>query len=204
MSPPRSAGNNSDGPLKQRTIEDAISEGGGLCFYDDFLLSGVQAGTALRIMMGDGPVDADPVARKLPEDLRAELLNRPVNFRFASGLDAGVAAFEVVVREYFAPGTYTIGYMLSAETSQFLTYGEAAPLVEFLHRVGEDLLLTTKAVSNPDKWTSDLCRERALGYGSGPLLVSTFYNVPTSSVTALWASGKYRGIPWIPLLPRRQ
>jgi hypothetical protein len=48
-----------------------------------------------------------------------------------------------------------------------------------------------------------VCEDRAFGYGRiGGLTVLPF-NVPTSTVTALWMPGDVRGRPWVPLFLRR-
>jgi hypothetical protein len=78
-----------------------------------------------------------------------------------------------------------------------------AELTSFLAEVGEQLLLSTKHREEPGKWTATLCAERALGYSNAKRLIVLAYNNPTSTVTALWKSGTFRGAPWMPLFPRR-
>jgi deoxynucleoside triphosphate triphosphohydrolase SAMHD1 len=46
------------------------------------------------------------------------------------------------------------------------------------------------------------CEEHAFGYANAGGLVTTTLNVPTSTVTALWHPGLYRGQPWMPLVLR--
>jgi hypothetical protein len=46
-------------------------------------------------------------------------------------------------------------------------------------------------------------RSDALGYGGMASLMVTPFNVPSHTITALWCPGRYKALPWVPLLLRR-
>jgi hypothetical protein len=45
---------------------------------------------------------------------------------------------------------------------------------------------------------------RRLGYGNRAMLLASPFNVPTQTLTMIWASGKVDGTEWLPLMPRRK
>jgi len=71
---------------------------------------------------------------------------------------------------------------------------------DFCATVGYALL---ERIAADAGWTEHRRRASALGYSGiqGGLVFS--HNVPRSCLTLLWASGVYRGRPWIPLFPVR-
>jgi deoxynucleoside triphosphate triphosphohydrolase SAMHD1 len=86
--------------------------------------------------------------------------------------------------------------------------GLPAPLKGFLARVGADLLALYRykaddgALSLPKAKKED-CLKDALGYGNAEGLLTTIFNVPVSTITALWCPGLFERRPWMPLLLRR-
>lgn len=80
-------------------------------------------------------------------------------------------------------------------------------LFEFLGGVGTAVLAYSRFgsedVETLNKEQRKSCERDAVGYGGGQWLLATPFNVPTSTYTALWCPGIYRGKPWVPLLIRR-
>ena len=84
----------------------------------------------------------------------------------------------------------------------------APNLREFLTDVGADLLAYARygeaggaaALGDAQK---KICNSNALGYGNAEGLLTTIFNVPVSTITALWCPGLAKGAPWTPLLIRR-
>lgn len=81
-------------------------------------------------------------------------------------------------------------------------------LRSFLAEVGADLLATCRY--DKDDGIHSLrdeekrpCLGNALGYGNKAGLVVTAFNVPVSTITALWCPGIARSMPWMPLALRR-
>lgn len=187
--------------LRQKTMDEALAGSEDLCLFDDFIISGVQARVALQLLLGLDPErENEEVASPLRPEMRDRFLKKRVSFRFACGTESGVANLSSLVQSHWS-GQPDIRVMQDAASPNVEAID--ARLAQFLATVGEALLASTKGLENPAKWTQELCTERALGYGGGGLLVSTFYNTPTGTATALWSGGQYRRVPWMPLLPRR-
>ena len=81
-------------------------------------------------------------------------------------------------------------------------------LKEFLVYVGANLLAYCRygetrgpEVLNDEKRKA--CYANALGYSNAEGLLMTIFNVPVSTITALWCPGMVEQRPWMPLLLRR-
>jgi hypothetical protein len=78
-------------------------------------------------------------------------------------------------------------------------------LKKFLSDVGRHLIAEAKYNEPYDRLAeadAEDCDRRAFGYGNVGALLFTSISVPTSTVTALWQPGIYRGQPWLPLAIR--
>ena len=189
------------------SLETALSTDGGVTFIDDVLISGTQARTVLQTMLGlppDLPEEAK-LSRRLTDEEETRLRDgRHIAFRFSFATAAGIDSLRRLLEEQTLPVDVAAG-VTKAHDEELLpgAGGERARLIEFLREVGRDLLVSTKGTENPVKWTQELIEARALGYGNLALLVVPYYNCPAGTLTALWRSGVFRGVPWLPLFPRR-
>ena len=146
----------------------------------------------------------ESVADTLEPEQLARFRECELHFRFACGLSTGADQLQQLADE--AGLTADVKFMVDASDytlSKVLGEERSQELKLFLQSVGNRLLMSTKAVDDPDKWTPELCTERAVGYGNMQLLVAAFYNVPSGTITPLWSPGRYRNEDWLPLLPRR-
>lgn len=78
--------------------------------------------------------------------------------------------------------------------------------VDFLGDVGQNVLAWAKHGKEFRDLTADQkkqCKRSSLGYENVKGLAMTFRNVPVSTLTCLWAPGKYKQLPWMPLGLRR-
>jgi hypothetical protein len=66
-------------------------------------------------------------------------------------------------------------------------------------KIGADLL----SGNEPD-WPDKKVKERALGYGNRGLLLFFPYNVPSQTLTCMWADGAVGGDEWTPIMRRRK
>lgn len=191
------------GPLRQRSLRP-IPDGDSLCLFDDFLMSGKQARTAVQQLLGL-PADLDEhLADELASHEASTFRERRIHFRFAAAHTSGVCALKELISEISLQADVRAMHSIDTDTlRKAVGTEEYDELSAFLADVGFSLLMSTRHVDDPVKWTEELCRERALGYSGFELLVASFYNVPTTTVTAVWADGIYRNQPWVPLLPRR-
>ena len=187
-------------------IDTALTTNSPVIFIDDVLISGTQARTCVQVMLGLPPDLPEEVGLSHP--LTADQLSklrdgRPIAFRFAYATPGGVRALKKLLGATDLPVDVEAGY-LEPERSVFDLLGEAGTeLATFLRRAGRSLLESEKVAHNPDKWTDELVGSRLLGYGNLSLLVVPHYNCPTGTITALWHTGKFRGVRWRPLFARR-
>lgn len=187
------------------SLEQALATDGDITFFDDCVISGTQSRATLQTWFGL-PKDVDEdLADELTEAQRTALRDRQIRFRFLFGTQEGIGHFAELARQL------ELGEDIQAvhsSTSQpairaILDADDGTRLRGFLADVGEALLASTKAKTDPTKWTDARCREFALGYGSLEQLIVLMYNTPTATITALWKTGEYHGAKWQPLFPRR-
>ncbi len=189
-------------------LEEALKHEGDITFFDESTFSGKQSSTVVQTWFGL-PLDLpneDDLAPSLSAEDRENLQKRGVRFRFLYGLNSGLDYLKRVAKSvglnedvvaFSVAGGWTHSLDRLSEQEEF------SPLRAFLSRVGHDLLLSTKHVESPEKWTTTRCQERALGYGNLEQLVVFAYNTPTATLTALWKGGRFRNREWLPLFPRR-
>lgn len=183
------------------TLDEALRSGSErILLWDDFCGAGGHAKTVLAQWLGqtvEGELDEAHVAPLGdPERLRA--VNVTLGFARArqEGLDelraslptlrlteADVAAAEHVEA---SSGIFDPGSTVLPDTH------ERDDLRDFLER-------RMRAALSHKGWPEDKLAERLLGYGNGSLLLAFPHNVPTVTLTAIWASSD----EWSPLLPRR-
>ena len=81
-----------------------------------------------------------------------------------------------------------------------------ASFVEFLAKVGENVLAWArhgKALPDLNADQRKQCKRDGLGYDKAKGLTFTSRNVPVSTLTCLWAPGRFNNLPWMPLGLRR-
>ncbi|MCY2987113.1 MAG: HD domain-containing protein [Planctomycetota bacterium] len=188
------------------TLDQALTQGGPITFFDDCLLSGKQGRTIIQTWFGQ-PKDLDEdLADELNEQQRETLRNRKPRFRFLRATTVGLQSLRQLTQEV------GLGSDVSAVTTvspapkpldEILDHVVANELREFLAAIGTHLLRTTRGEEQPDKWTPERCAEYALGYGGLEQLLVLAYNTPTGTLTPLWKGGRVGGMPWFPLFPRR-
>ncbi|MHC4398551.1 MAG: phosphoribosyltransferase-like protein [Planctomycetota bacterium] len=178
----------------------------GITFFDDCLISGSQATATIQTWFGMPTGLDEYVADSLSSEDKERLARGDVRFRFLYGTDAGISSVRKLAGHV---GLTTDVAKLNTLTTKprsldaVLSEEEAGRLRTFLSDVGQSLLESTKAKQNPEKWTTERCREFSLGYGDSEQLLVFAYNTPTATITALWKGGVYRGARWLPLFPRR-
>ncbi len=196
--------NDAPGLLRQSSLVEALVAEAPICLFDDFLMSGKQARTAIQTLLGL-PTDLNEhIAERLTAEDEARFRTAELHFRFAAAHSNGMESLrELLVEQQLNASLEALHQVDRITLGSAVTGTDYDELAGFLHEVGLSLLKSTKQCSDPEKWTDELCDERALGYSNMQLLVAAFYNVPTTTVTALWSPGFFRGVDWIPLVPRR-
>lgn len=170
-----------------------------LLFIEDFIGSGQQSVSILEAWL-DAPSTTDLKEQRpaLAPEIAKELKARKIAFVFAAGKKDGRVLLEKRAAD------------LGLDAAVFI-YDESIPqafgpenearedLKSFCRSVGEALLLDP-AAKHDTKWAA----ARALGYGNDSFLVLFGYNTPAQTLTCIWADGKFEGVPWMPLFPRRR
>jgi hypothetical protein len=186
-------------------LKSALASGQPIVFYDDVLISGSQARSVLRTWFGEQPELDEELTAPLSESERDAIREATTRFRFVYAEEPELEAFGIEAERF--------GLSSDAAAAQHHTDlgllsdvlgDDAEDLAAFLREVGTSLLMSTKHVETPEKWTEQRCTEFALGYGDSQRLVAMAHNVPTGTITPLWKAGTFRGTQWRPLLPRRK
>jgi deoxynucleoside triphosphate triphosphohydrolase SAMHD1 len=187
---------------------------GDILLWDDFCGRAGHAATTLCQWLGlPRSVDDDDILLK--EKLATRLTDvrdgafraRSVKIAFALARPSGIAELRGYARrhhldrvEVLAPDGELVernGLFDSAEI--IATKDDRVALRDFLvARMRKVLEPNLHRTERP--WTEKILGERLLGYGAEAHLVVFSYNVPTVTLTALWADGP----GWSPLFPRRQ
>ncbi len=191
-----------DDPPPVLALGEALKQVERIVFYDDVLISGSQARSVIQSWFGE-PVELDEdLAMPLSEEQIEELRKRAVQFRFIYAEAAELASFAKLADAHGLAGGADA--LVERSTLDVIAPSHVSDgLVAFMHEVGESLLLSTKHVEAPMKWTSERCQTFALGYGDARRTVVMAHNTPTGTLTALWKAGRFRGADWMPLFPRR-
>lgn len=181
-----------------------------MVIYDDNVGSGGQAGTVFsqwfNITNPDSDVEekhAEPLA---PEQIR-KLRNVPIFLVFATGFRKGLARIQDRLREL--TGNQDISGLIidPADLSCFrpasrvFSEPDQAERARAAFASAGRIALREKAL---DKcWSSPKIDDRVLGYGNAGGLTVFYYNVPTTTVTALWSTSQSEDSKWKALFPRR-
>jgi hypothetical protein len=192
---------------RMRVLSEAheIKTDTSLVLYDDNVGSGGQGTTVLqqwcgiprdRWIVGEDHVDA------LDEDSLARLKSCDLVFLFATGRRTGLARLIAAARELLghdrvsgdivAPDDVNCFRAASRVFTDSTSIARARTAFESAGRIA----LSDKL----EKWGREKVESRILGYGNAGGLTVFYYNVPTTTVTALW---KTNGQEWRSLFDRR-
>ena len=193
-------------PDVERALEKT-EKGTPICLIDDASFSGTQ----LLNIVGDllGTRTRKPHHTKYCDPLSRpdRLLKRPIRICLAIASDRVlqrlrqelermgfrdveicVCDIEVMQHRPFGP---SMSYMWN-------TPDEQREVREMFFEIGKEILGERAKRKN---WPKGRKKESALGFGGDERLIVYQYNVPKSTLTALWERGMYRGSKWKPLFP---
>ena len=181
-----------------------------IVIYDDNVGSGGQAGTVFSQWFGithsDSDLDekhSDPLASGDIEKLK----DVPIFLVFATGFRKGLARIQQRLGQ-LAGNVHVHGLIIDpADLScfrpaarVFTEPGEAERAAVAFANAGR-IAIHDKALEK--HWPPEKTDDRILGYGNAGGLTVFHYNVPTTTVTALWSTSRSEGARWKALFPRR-
>lgn len=198
------------------TLEQAARSGKDrrIVFVDDFVGSGGQIASMFATAFGTPALGQDLGEQRniFGEDVRNYLRANKIAFVFTAGWDDGVKAVNQLMSEL----------KLDAVIYRHIPESEIPFMDECLSEHDEDIrtsflarcseigrALINDAVAQEvrlgkKKPSKEKLRQRELGYGNRGMLLATPFNVPTHTLTAIWASGLVDDVPWAPLMARRK
>jgi deoxynucleoside triphosphate triphosphohydrolase SAMHD1 len=181
-----------------------------LVIYDDNVGSGGQAGTIFSQWFGITNQDSDldeKHAEPLNPDELAKLTATPILLVFATGFRSGLARIQQRLAE-LTKNSEIHGLIIDpADLSCFRPAArvfseprDASRAEESFARAGRIAIFDRALVRN---WSAEKTNDRILGYGNAGGLTIFYYNVPTTTLTALWGSSRSETANWTALFPRR-
>jgi len=197
-----------------------------IIFIDDFLNSGGQFASIISSWFSTKQEKG--VRKCLPEKMQNTLRNCRLHFYFYLGMHPGRQVADEALKKFAINGRITVFQQYDdargifgdpnsleeiraglnkpvSETSVFkgFTCKEVRTLLDLCEKVGQKYLSRHKPEWSPEKLAG-----RILGYGNSAQLFLTSNNVPTSTLTCLWANGSMevggQTVEWQELLPRRE
>lgn len=137
-------------------------------------------------------------------DVQSFLRKNKIAFVFTAAWDIGVetiqrmaseAGLDAIVYRHIGEADIPFAFENLKEVEPSITQSFKARCTE----IGRSLIQAKQKVPDAEKIAS-----RALGYGNRAMLLASTFNVPTQSLTCVWADGNVDGVVWTPLLPRRK
>jgi HD superfamily phosphohydrolase len=185
-----------------------------IIIVDDFVASGGQGQDILAAGFGEPSLRVDlGEERQLFEDEKKEYLRSiEVGFVFTAAWNEGMLRLKEVARKLGLKATFARKLFDEDLPFAFDLDLHASPDVKeaFQRRcevIGKSLLVHAKQKETGKTATKAELKKidgRALGYGNKGMLLASPFNVPTQTLTAIWAEGEVDGIEWQPLFPRRK
>jgi len=187
---------------------DELQGGRAIVFYDDNVGSAGQSKTVLQQWLGlertSWEVNEEHV-QPLPKEKVQILKTSKIRFLFATGRRGGLEKLIVTARQLFENENINGHIVIPQEVSCFQpaagVFGSRslAQRAQEVFRVAGEKALADKCVA----WGEMKTQSRLLGYGNHGGLNVFYYNVPTTTITALWKSSATPGASWMGLFPRR-
>lgn len=198
-------GTKSYGSLRE-LVEDNRDEP--VIVVDDFTGSGGQMSNILASMFDKPELKREDLNEQRSLALKPEqdfLRTRKVAFVFTAAWETGRAAVAEMAEKVGLDARVFVHItedQLPEAARVLETTGlgdKADSFFERVARIGGNLLR-----GNEPDWPADKVKQRALGYGNRGLLLFFPYNVPSQTLTCMWADGTVDGDEWTPIMRRRK
>lgn len=199
----------------RKSIEEALQlyeNGDSLLLCDDNMVSGSQADSQFLAWAGvpreEWPVEQRTEHGIFDSSLRAKELDLLKEVELAIAVCVGTSrAHERLLAKLQTLGFRNFKGVFAAQELNSRAPKLSDVLEGFLQDVGARTLAWCRHGSRDfEKLSSeakDACNLDALGYAKAKGLITTPFNTPTSTLTALWCPGFVGETPWMPLLMRR-
>lgn len=154
-------------------------------------------------LQGEAGIDDVPLSKNDQERLKQLQIGISVCVKGGDAEERLQTAFRDLGVDNFLG--ITSGETLTSMTAKFESL--SPELQKTLKSVGQNVLMHAR--QKDPYWTereeklTQSCEDDALGYGGLKGLFATPFNVPTSTIPALWCPGVVNGEPWMPLFIRR-
>jgi deoxynucleoside triphosphate triphosphohydrolase SAMHD1 len=188
-------------------IERALQNDRPIILVDDFIGSGKQGVTILEMLLGEKlTYDLEEGVRlKLDENERKLFRKSRLAFVYTAGWEDGRHKLRSALQQYHVTAEVHLGDSNGAlpsiyDAGIFSSEEDQSAFVEKCREIGRSLLSRCNDPKHGEQWAKD----RTLGYGNRGLLIAFPYNTPAQTLTCIWKSGEYNGLPWQALLPRRK
>jgi hypothetical protein len=181
-----------------------------MVIYDDNVGSGGQAGTVFSQWFGITNSDSDieekhvaPLAQEAIEKLR----NIPIFLVFATGFRSGLTRISQRLTELTGNADIRGLIIDPGDLSCFRpaarVFGEPVQAARAEAAFANAGRIAIHDKAREKNWPLEKLDDRILGYGNSGGLTVFYYNVPTTTVTALWSTSHSEGATWTALFPRR-
>lgn len=195
-------------PVNMRASADQLSDGGSIVIYEDNVESSGQAKTVLQQWIGT-PVDQWFIDEKHAEPLPASkieaLRSVPVTFLFITGQRKGLTDLIEFAKRTLG-NEQVSGYIIYPQDGSCFRAAAGVFDTPILAERARDVFRRAGSLAVADKrheWGEEKTENRLLGYGNSGGLTVFYYNVPASTLTAIWRSSSSGGVGWWGLFPRR-
>ena len=203
--------------LFEKSIEGALKSAGEndcICFFDDGAYSGKQVISIFQELMGV------PSEERTTNEHHVDELKDEEKLRLKkSNIVLAYLCFNSHSEEYIRSELRKIGienlkiyynYDLSTKLfdnsgNTFFDEKQKVVVESYLRIIGQSILESTKKMPNgnyKDRWSKERVEGSALGYNDAQQAVIFYNNIPTYSLTALWANGVINGSKWSGLFQR--
>lgn len=185
-----------------------VSAGVPVIFYDDNVGSGGQGRTVLQQWLGvpkDEWFVKEEHVNELPSESVSKLKRCPIRFLFATGRRQGLQNLVSLAKQLLETDDVTGHIVAPADLSCFRPSGRVFVDLDASDRAAKAFEIAGRKALHDriGVWDAAKIADRTLGYGNAGGLTVFHYNVPTTTVTALWKRCTVEGHYWMPLFPRR-
>jgi hypothetical protein len=174
-------------------------------FYDDYIGSGGQSITVFMQWFGRPRTDwkvnehhVEPLSR----GALAKLETCEVNCFFVAGRRDGLALLMETLATMHPQAKD--GWILSPSDVSCFRPAASVFANDDADRAQKVFQAAGLCALTEESWPNDKKLDRALGYGNNADLTVFWYNVPASTLTALWKESRDKEAPWSPLFLRRK